>query len=104
MSFLAGVSDPAVWALAGRTAPTVRPVAKAAPFFRNPLRLRCLKSMRSLLSRRRRGTFIPPDRHRHVRKLHDGHFDVVDRGQRIEQAVPFFPPLPPDPELTGGRS
>jgi len=33
-----------VWPSAGRTAPTVRPVANAALFFRNPRRLRRFKS------------------------------------------------------------
>src|SRR2546427_798577 len=35
---------------------------------------------------------------------HDRDLDVVDRGQRIEQAVPLLTALPPDPELTGRRS
>src|SRR5438876_1988579 len=34
---------------------------------------------------------------------HDRDLDVVDRGQRIEQAVPLLTALPPDPELTGRR-
>src|ERR1700730_11278823 len=35
---------------------------------------------------------------------HDCNLDAVDRGQRIEQAVPLLAALPPDPELTGRRS
>src|SRR5215469_14964317 len=35
---------------------------------------------------------------------HDCDLDVVDRGQRIEQAVPLLTTLPPDPQLTGRRA
>ena len=35
---------------------------------------------------------------------HDRDLDVVDRGQRIEQAVPLLTTIPPDPQLTGRRA
>src|SRR5215467_4136027 len=35
---------------------------------------------------------------------HDSDLDVVDRGQRIEQAVPLLTALPSDPQLTGRRA
>src|SRR5437773_11217181 len=35
---------------------------------------------------------------------HDRDLDVVNRGQRIEQAVPLLTALPPDPKLTGRRA
>jgi len=34
----------------------------------------------------------------------DGDLDVVDRGQRIEQAIPMLAALPPDPQVTGRRA
>src|SRR5215469_17317010 len=35
---------------------------------------------------------------------HDRDLDVVNRGQRIEQAVPLLTPLSPDPQLAGRRA
>src|SRR5439155_24147436 len=33
---------------------------------------------------------------------HDGSLDAMDRRERVEQALPLLPSVPPDPELPGG--
>src|ERR1700730_3015033 len=51
--------------------------------------------------RARSGSSASPDG---TSESHDRDLDVVDRGQRIKQAIPLLTALPPDPELTGRRA
>src|SRR5690348_13217027 len=48
--------------------------------------------------------YHPSGQGRSTLASHDRDLDVVDRGQRIEQAVPLLTTLPPDPQLTGRRA